>query len=180
MFCGLAVLTLAIAAAHAPPALRLIGLFFSMFGVLVGLIVATVTGGSVAAQRLPIGRISALLTLIGLLIATSLSHRRYVELLADRGDWTKVELMSEALLVDSQAGGELGQVRQIGKTFGRAAAEKRNQTRFSSYLVHRLRTVGVFPASIGITCWILELLVAAGVGAWMARSWSNRNLMPDA
>ncbi|MEO1996327.1 MAG: hypothetical protein ABGZ17_13745 [Planctomycetaceae bacterium] len=173
-------LTLAIAAAHAPPALRLIGLFFSMFGALVGLIVATVTRGSRAARRLPVGKISALLTLIGLVIATGLSHRRYVELLADRGDWTKVELISEAMLNGSQAGEEPGQVRQIGETFGRAAAAKRNQTRFSSYLVHRLRTLGVFSSSTGIICWILELLTAAGVGAWMARSWSNRKPMPDA
>ena len=175
MFSTLVAVALAIAVAHAPAALRLLGLSFAIYGAIVGLVVATVIRYAGSSKKLPLARLSALLTLLGLVLATELSHRRFVGLLADRSDWAKVALISEAIRQDSQTGQQESEIAEIGRTFGRAADEKRNQSRLTSYLVYRLRSVGKFSETVAVICWIIELCLASCLAACVARRWTARD-----
>ncbi len=178
LFSVVAVIALGIAAAHAPPAFRLIGLFAATFGVCVGLIVATVAVATGSPRGMPVVLLSALLSLTGLAMTTGLNYRRYVDRLGDSQQWRKVELIASAIREEFPRGEDPERVRQMGGTFERAVAEKRRQAQFSYYLAQRLRAVGGFPPAVGVIWWILELFATASLSAWVAAAWSRRKRRP--
>ena len=176
LFSVMAVIALSIAAAHAPPAFRLIGLFAAVFGSCVGMIVATAATGSLRGRAIVI--LSVLLSLAGWCITTGLSYSRYVDRLGDSREWKQVELVASAIREDVGDGADSEGMRQMGGTFERALAEKRQQAQLPYYLAQRLRGLGNFSPAIGVACAILELAVAASLGAWVAGAWSRRTRRP--
>ena len=154
--CVIAVTGLSIAAAHAPPRIRLIGLFSITFGLVVGWGIARLASQlQVEPGRRFTVVIAVLLSLCGLIGSTWQTSRLDEALSLKSGkDALAARLIKEFERQDKQSGSD---------------NQKRSEvSEFQKYLSRRLQKLGTWTSPWPECFWAVELIAAATAAGWMS------------
>jgi hypothetical protein len=158
--CVVLVTGLSLAAAHAPPRIRLIGLFAVAFGLLTGWGVVLLAGRLQCHPAHPVAvMVAALLSIVGLIGATWETAR--VE--EARRSKSGQDVLAARLMEEVAARTSGGATEVSGGPAWIA---------FRRHLSRRVRQLGLWPSPWPEVLWVAELLAAAAASVWM----SNRCL----
>ena len=164
--CLVATSVLTIAAAHAPPRVRLIGLFSIGFGAIIGWLTVVLTGPlEVLVSTSTAGVVAGLLTLGGL-IGCTMEIARLDDVQKSSANQEELAMrMLEQMNATSQGGSP-----------PKPATERSS---IQKHLNRRLRQLGQWKSPWPEIFWCSELVLAASVSAWVARR-SARGREPTA
>jgi hypothetical protein len=154
--CAISVTGLSIAAAHAPPRIRLIGLFSIVFGLIVGWIVVWLASQLQAEPRRRFTVVTAvLLSLCGLIGSTWQTSRLDEAFSSKSGkDALAARLIKEFERQDSQSGSDHQRRSEV--------------TEFQKYLSRRLQKLGTWTSPWPECFWAFELIAAATAAGWVS------------
>ena len=161
---------LSLIAAHAPARIRLLGLFFVFFGMIVGwgvMLLASVL--DVPAPRFTMALTAALLTAAGIAGSTFETVRleRMAQSRLTAKERLKLELEASGLPISPD------QAAAASST-GTVQLSLPVQTTLSSYLARRTRPLGAWKAPLPEFFWISELVLAMSASVWIAVSLSGQ------
>ena len=152
----IAVTALSIAAAHAPPRIRLIGLFSIVFGLMVGWVVVWLASQLQAEPGRRFAVVTAvLLSLSGLIGSTWQSSRLD-------------ELRSMQSGKDALAARLIKEFEQQDKQPVSDHQRRSEVTEFQKYLSRRLKNLGNWTTPWPECFWVSELIAAAIAAGWMS------------
>ncbi len=157
-FCAsiIAVTAISIAAAHAPPRIRLIGLFSIVFGLMVGWVVVWLASQLQAEPGRRFAVVTAvLLSLCGLIGSTWQSSRLD-------------ELRSMQSGKDALAARLIKEFEQQDKQPVSDHQRRSEVTEFQKYLSRRLKNLGNWTTPWPECFWVSELIAAAIAAGWMS------------
>ena len=157
-FCAsiIAVTAISIAAAHAPPRIRLIGLFSIVFGLMVGWVVVWLESQLQAEPGRRFAVVTAvLLSLCGLIGSTWQSSRLD-------------ELRSMQSGKDALAARLIKEFEQQDKQPVSDHQRRSEVTEFQKYLSRRLKNLGNWTTPWPECFWVSELIAAAIAAGWMS------------
>lgn len=154
---------LALAAAHSPPRIRLIGLFSIAFGLAVGWLLARLVEKlDVGLSRRALGAAAAVFTVCGLIGSTWETVRLNEAQKPKSGTDTVAARLIEQIRSQSNAGNH-------DETPGLTSpVETSSLVVFRRYLAHRLRPLGELSSPWPEIFWCVELCAAAAASVWMA------------
>lgn len=165
---------LALIAAHAPARIRLLGLFYVAFGVLIGFgmtRLAHVLDAPVSKWGLALT--AAVLTVLGLVGSTleTIRLERAVQSEMTTKEKLQAELQTSGLPIgQDQAGAKLSQ--------GAIQWSVPAKTTLASYLTRRTRPLGSWKTPFPELFWSCEMVVAAIASAWTAFALSKPAVAP--
>lgn len=161
MFAATVALTaLALAGAHAPAPVRLIGLFCMGFGLLAGWILAWLSGQILETPHRWVVWPALVLIVVAEVGLTLESHRLWVAAFERRQQDANASVMLRQL--ESQPDVPAG----FKDEFAQARAER---TGFTSYLKARASALGEWDSPWPAVLWLGEMLVGSLAGAWLFR-----------
>ncbi len=148
---------LSLAAAHAPPRIRLIGLFSVAFGLLIGWLLAVLAEKLVShPSRLVMSLVAAILTLGGLIGCGWETFRLEQSRLAKSPNDDLALRLMEGMKAQGGAGDA-------------TPAKPSTLTAFRSHLSRRLRQLGDWPSPWPELFWLTELAAGASASVWALR-----------
>ena len=165
---------LSIIAAHAPPRVRLLGLFPVACGLIAGWLLIRVAAG----VRLQTSRVATLLATA--LIAASLlgmtfeSHRMFAAKVRAQFASAAPDLLEARWLSQPPAGAtakERAQFKRVRQDLAKARRDRRrllsDRSSFRGYLAHRVLALGVWQSPWPELLWACEILLATTAGAFL-------------
>jgi MFS family permease len=158
---------LALAAAHAPARIRLIGLFSLAFGVVIGWLVPKLSGWlNCQPSRLQVGFVATALTLIGL-VGSMLETSRLETARKPKSDKDALaERLIEHLRNESNANNP-GLAPE-----STSSSSPTSITVFRKYLAHRLKQLGDWSSPWPELFWGFELLAATVASVWVSMKFT--------
>ncbi len=163
------VAVLSMAAAYAPAAVRKIGLFSIVFGIVVGWGLGQLHRQYDLVGRTIVTIATALLIIAGLVNVAIQSHQ---QLRAERRN-LRADNDQQRLALQLLAGSE-------GEDSATTALlRSQYDPSFADYLANRFSALGEWPLRWAVLAWLLEIGLAVAVGIWTVRRICGSSLVPS-